>query len=216
MELPLFPLNTVLFPGATLPLLIFEERYKLMIGRCLERNEVFGVVLIRSGQEVGGPAEPFEVGTTARITRSFTQDDGRIQILTVGERRFRILRTYHHEPYLTGEVEFLADEDTDAPGLEETAARVRELFGEYSRLTLALNNEWTRQVGMPHRPAALANFVGGRLAVDMRTRQRLLEESSVPRRLALEERLLDNALVLLRARLEAARRLRFGSSSALN
>src|SRR3712207_3854194 len=66
--LALFPLNNVvLFPGMTLPLHIFEERYKLMIGRCLEREEGFGVLLIDEGHEVGEPAEPFTVGTEARI-----------------------------------------------------------------------------------------------------------------------------------------------------
>jgi len=67
MELPLFPLNTVLFPGATLPLHVFEERYKQMINQCLESRSPFGVLLIRSGNEVGTPTEPFEVGTTASI-----------------------------------------------------------------------------------------------------------------------------------------------------
>src|SRR6476646_8248404 len=68
-EIPLFPLSTVLFPGGTLPLHIFEERYKLMISECMERQAPFEVALIKSGSEVGGPAEPHGVGTTARISR---------------------------------------------------------------------------------------------------------------------------------------------------
>ncbi len=67
MELPLFPLNSVLFPGTTLPLHIFEERYKLMIGRCLESDSPFGVLLIRSGNELGQVAVLFVIGNTDLI-----------------------------------------------------------------------------------------------------------------------------------------------------
>jgi Lon protease-like protein len=66
-ELPIFPLNVVLFPGMPLPLHIFEERYKSMINRCIQAGHAFGVVLIREGQEVGPPARPHDVGTTAVI-----------------------------------------------------------------------------------------------------------------------------------------------------
>src|SRR2546428_795565 len=67
--LPLFPLHVVLFPGLPLPLHIFEPRYRLMVGRCLEASSAFGVVLIRAGREVGEPATPYSVGTTAPIVR---------------------------------------------------------------------------------------------------------------------------------------------------
>ena len=216
VEIPLFPLKTVLFPGAMLPLQIFEERYRLMIGRCLREEAPFGVVLIRSGQEVGGPADPFDVGTTARITRSQRLDDGRLHIITVGRQRFRIERTMHDQPYLTGLVELLSDEDEDAPGIETAVEHVRELFEEYMRVTLALNGEWIRNVGMPHRPGALADHVAARLAIDARTKQRLLEELSVPRRLAIEQRLLENGVELLTTRLEGARRQKYGGFGALN
>ena len=66
-NIPLFPLGTVLFPKQYLPLHIFEDRYKQMIGECLRDQSQFGVVLIRAGREAGGPAIPFETGTTARI-----------------------------------------------------------------------------------------------------------------------------------------------------
>ena len=66
-DLPLFPLNTVLFPGMVLPLHIFEERYKLMINHCLEEERPFGVLLIREGKEVGSGAVPYQVGTTTMI-----------------------------------------------------------------------------------------------------------------------------------------------------
>ena len=104
IELPLFPLNTVLFPGQMLPLHIFEDRYRLMIRRCLAEDLPFGVVLIKRGTEVGAEAEPHEVGTIARILKSSHQSDGTIDIITVGQERFCIDRLIHDQPYLRGEV----------------------------------------------------------------------------------------------------------------
>ena len=68
-ELPLFPLNVVLFPGMVLPLHIFEPRYREMVNYCLDEKKPFGVVLLREGEERGGPAIPYQVGTAARIMR---------------------------------------------------------------------------------------------------------------------------------------------------
>ena len=91
MELPVLPLNAVLFPGGRLPLHIFEERYKLMISRCVERGEPFGVCLIRRGSEVGEAAvEPFRVGTTAHIRELQELAEGRLNIVCTGGQRFTI------------------------------------------------------------------------------------------------------------------------------
>ena len=98
--LPLFPLNVVLFPDASLPLRIFEERYKLMMQRCLDGDSEFGVVLIRSGPEVGGPAETYSVGTVACIGEVDRLEDGQMLMSVVGLRRFRILGISLHESYL--------------------------------------------------------------------------------------------------------------------
>ena len=215
-EIPLFPLNTVLFPGATLPLHIFEERYKLMISRCLEGQQPFGVVLIRSGPEVGGTAEPFEIGTLARIAHSRVLEDGRMNIVTVGSQRFRLRETLHHEPYLTGVVDMLRDEEEESPAAAEAVERVRELYTRYSQLTLALNDEWSRRIALPRRPGSVADYVASRIEADPRTKQRLLEELSVPRRLALEQRLLENGVVLLGSRLESMRRQRYGGLGIRN
>ena len=84
-ELPIFPLNTVLFPGETIPLQIFEDRYKLMINECIEKNTRFGVALIREGKEVGGPAIPYEIGTIARLADHNNLPDGRIHITCIGQ-----------------------------------------------------------------------------------------------------------------------------------
>jgi Lon protease-like protein len=88
-ELPLFPLNTVLFPGGPLSLRIFEPRYVDMVKRCLRDESPFGVVLIRAGQEVG-PAEFHDIGTLARIIDFDTLPDGLLGLQCIGEQRFRV------------------------------------------------------------------------------------------------------------------------------
>jgi Lon protease-like protein len=90
-ELPLFPLNTVLFPGGRLPLRIFEQRYMDMAKACLRDGTPFGVCLIREGREVGAPAIPAAVGTLARIAAWDMPQLGVLQITALGEQRFRIL-----------------------------------------------------------------------------------------------------------------------------
>ena len=91
LELPLFPLHSVLCPGVALPLHIFEERYRQMVAHCIERSEPFGVVLIRDGREVGGGQLSLaDVGTTAIIRKAGRYPDGKLDILTIGARRFRI------------------------------------------------------------------------------------------------------------------------------
>jgi Lon protease-like protein len=93
MELPLFPLNTVLCPGIALPLHVFEERYRAMVRHCLESSSPFGVVLIREGREVGTGAISFSgIGTIAEIRDAGSYDDGRYDLLVVGTRRFEIRR----------------------------------------------------------------------------------------------------------------------------
>jgi len=90
-ELPLFPLNTVLFPGGRLPLRIFEQRYMDMAKACLRDQSPFGVCLIREGREVGAPAIPADVGTLARIGTWDMPQLGVLHITALGEQRFRIL-----------------------------------------------------------------------------------------------------------------------------
>jgi uncharacterized protein len=89
-EIPLFPLNTVLFPGGPLPLRIFEPRYVDMVRYCMRERAPFGVVLIRAGVEAGAVSSTAEVGTSARIVDFFQMPDGLLGITCVGERRFRV------------------------------------------------------------------------------------------------------------------------------
>jgi Lon protease-like protein len=87
LELPLFPLNTVLFPGMVLPLHIFEDRYRLMINQCIERNRDFGVLLVGPDLAGQGTVSVHAIGTSARITKIQRLADGRMDIITTGLER---------------------------------------------------------------------------------------------------------------------------------
>jgi uncharacterized protein len=122
MELPLFPLNTVLCPGIALPLHIFEDRYRALVRHCIETTSPFGIVLIREGREVGTGAIAFTgIGTIAEIRDAGTYEDGRFDLLVVGTRRFEIRRVLSaRRPYLVAEVDVLDEHVGD----EETAHRL--------------------------------------------------------------------------------------------
>ncbi len=126
LEIPLFPLNLVLYPGMVLPLHIFEERYRSMIGTCLENDTSFGVVLIKEGSEVGSPAIPERIGTTTRILDSETLPTGRMNILTRGDKRFEIEEVVQEAPYLIGRVRMLPEKDGGA-----SSDQVEEVQGEF-------------------------------------------------------------------------------------
>ena len=214
-RLPLFPLNTVLFPGVPLPLHVFEERYRLMIGRCVDEQGLFGVVLIREGVEVGGDAEPHDIGTTARITHVQRLPDGRMNLITVGRRRFRVVALDRSEPYLQGDVEYVASVEVDAPDVAPVAERVAALYGEQKRLSMALSGQWTRTVGLPRDPDALADAVAAGLDQPAATKQELLAELSLPRRLKREVDLLGERIRALTERWEEQRARRY-SGATLN
>ncbi len=184
-DLPLFPLGVVLFPGMALPLHVFEERYKEMVGRCLETNEGFGVVLIREGREVGEPAEPFEVGTVARIASVERMPDGRMNLVTVGTRRFRCIEHVQVRPYRIARVEWL----DDPPVGEECAAlaaEVRAAVEEYLKAVYALAERPRRPIEFPDDATMLSYQVGAVLQIAPQERQRLLETDATDARLRQE------------------------------
>jgi len=114
--IPLFPLNTVLFPGGRLSLRIFEPRYVDMVRHCMRESTGFGVVLIREGVEAGGTAETFDVGTLARIVDFDQLDRGLLGITAVGERRFHVVgREVQKDGLNTGTVEWLVEREAAVP-----------------------------------------------------------------------------------------------------
>ena len=117
-QIPLFPLGVVLMPGQSLPLHIFEERYKLMINQCLDENKEFGVVFYDGGQL-------YSVGCTAGIEKVLkSYDDGRMDISTRGKKRFIIQELMELKPYAEGKVIFF-DDETEAL-TEETKSKAEE------------------------------------------------------------------------------------------
>jgi uncharacterized protein len=122
-KVPIFPLATVLFPGALLPLRIFETRYMDMAKACLKDKSLFGVCLIREGAEVGTPAVPEPVGCLARIGEADMEELGILKVKAEGLERFRIVsQDTTPQGLIVGEIERLEPEPADdAPGLQECA-----------------------------------------------------------------------------------------------
>jgi uncharacterized protein len=149
MEIPLFPLHTVLCPGIVLPLHVFEERYRAMTRHCLETGEPFGVVLIRDGREVGtkGIATLAGVGAFVEIREAGRYPDGRYDLLAAATGRFAIESVDAlREPYLVARVTPLDDEVGDEPRAERLAAVAIRRFVRYLELMRARDGETTEEL----------------------------------------------------------------------
>src|SRR5690349_3409644 len=148
MELPLFPLNTVLCPGIALPLHIFEERYRALVRHCLESSSPFGVVLIRQGREVGTGAISFTgIGTIAEIRDAGAYDDGRYDLLVVGTKRFEIRRVLSgRRPYLMADVEVLTEDVGDEITAHRLAMTATRRFVTYLELLQPRSGETADEI----------------------------------------------------------------------
>jgi Lon protease-like protein len=185
--LPLFPLEIVLLPEEPLPLHIFEDRYKTMIGECLQAKaagkgpQEFGVVLLK-GQGVS------VVGCTARIINLTRQyEDGRMDILTVGKRRFEVLLTNEEKPYLRGAVDYFEDEGPDAPS-DEAAELAIERFRVAMR---KLRHAAEMPVHLPRPYRYLSFRLAAALPLDLQFKQQLLTLRNEPERLTLVQRAIE-------------------------
>lgn len=193
VELPLFPLATVLYPGAPLSLRIFEPRYLDMVRDCTRQGTGFGVCLILDGFEVGDPALPAAVGTVATITDFHTTEEGLLGIVARGGARFRVERTrVRADGLLRGEVQLWPDE----PPLE-----VPPEFGLLQtileRLVETLGPHWR---DAPRSAYDDASWLGFRMAellpLTNSERQRLLELDDPVQRLAELRDILDRKSVV--------------------
>ena len=208
-ELPLFPLNrVVLFPGMLLPLHVFEERYKVMIGTCQLTDQTFGVLLIRSGREVGPGAEPVQVGCTARILDIERLPDGRMNIMTVGESRFRL----HAEPdvtpdgYLRGMATVTTAEDVTSASpdlVRGVADRFTDYLAALAKMGAAPADSQPDVAALVDDPLALSFQVGAALRIRSRERQVLLETDDLSERLRRELQILRREIQTLRLVLTA-------------
>ncbi len=202
-RLPLFPLNQVLFPNTSIPLQIFEDRYKLLLHDCLDDDSRFGVVLIKRGPEVGEPAEPYPVGTVAHIVQVNEIDGGRYFVSATGIRRFRIDHITQTRPYMAAEVEMLDEEDADASeqASEFDVDAIRQSFSEYARVISGIVGGWTRSTHVPSEPSALSFHIADKLDLDLPEKQSLLEAFSATNRLEIELDILNRDTAVIRRRL---------------
>lgn len=210
VELPLFPLRTVLFPGMTLPLRIFEDRYKVMVRELLESGGRFGVLLIREGEEVGGGAIPHDVGTTAVIEQSEELEGGRFVLSARGERRFRLREMLSPRPYPYGHIELLAtDYAGDEARLASALETVKATFPVYFRLALSLTDQWARGLRLPADAHDLVDFLAPWLQVDEEVKQRLLEIEAASDRVGYLAEVLDDLLGRTQSDVTEYRRRKF-------
>ena len=181
--LPLFPLNTVLFPGEKLRLHIFEKHYQTMIKKCVTNSTPFGVVLIKRGNEVGNTAIPHDIGTSARIDNIETLSDGLMNISTHGENRFAITGNLERIPYPQSTVLYIDKfEEIDHDLCNEIAER----FKEYIKLAASGNGEWINKVTLPRYQSKLSYKIGHLLPIPANQKQLLLEIPTESERLQKE------------------------------
>jgi Lon protease-like protein len=199
-DLPLFPLKVVLFPRMALPLLVFESRYREMIARCLQEEIGFGVVLIKEGEEVGGPADPYRIGSVARILDVKRFPDGRMNLVTMGVVRFRILQTHDNHPYLSGDIERWEDEMGDTSALPRVTHVAHQIFIEYMAdlMELTKAESGSKQLVAPLDPQVLSYTIAANLQISNEEKQTLLEMDTVEARLRHEITLLEREREFLR------------------
>ena len=169
--LPLFPLNTVVFPGGKLPLRIFEQRYLDMIKQAIADETPFGICAIREGAETGTPAVPYEVGTVMRVTDWDMPETGILQIETTALNRF-VIRSTHTEPngLLVGKVESVSVEPAASvpDDLELPVEILRHIIDEYGDAHFPAPHELDNAVWVGYRLSEV-------LPLTLSVKQNLLE-----------------------------------------
>jgi Lon protease-like protein len=196
--LPLFPLDTVLFPGMPLPLHIFEERYRLMVNQCLDNDGDFGVVMgMASALDTQTSAEHL-TGTTAQITKVQRLEDGRMNIMTQGGERFRLLQVVQSRPYFVARVEHVPLEGEDSPLAPQLARQTSSLFMQYMRLLREVVGTMLEIEATPKNLADLAYLVATTVQVTLREKQRLLDLGTLPQLLTRELQILAREVEVLK------------------
>jgi Lon protease-like protein len=205
MRIGLFPLHTVLFPGMALALHIFEPRYRRLVNECLETKSPFGVVLIRHGREVGGPAEPHPVGTLAEIAAVERLPDGRLNIEAVGKHRFRLVALHRDLDYLAGTAEPFPLAGATGRSARKLALALRPWLGRYIDLLAEAAETRFAAKALPTHPAELGYLTAIVTQVPMIEKQQLLATAAAAELLQRERAMLRREISLLRAMLASAR-----------
>jgi uncharacterized protein len=199
VELPLFPLETVLYPGAPIPLHVFEERYRLMFSRILDAEGAerrFGVIAIVAGGEATGASGLRAIGCVAEVRQVRPYPDGRLDVVARGTERFRVESIVQATPYIVAEVRPL--DEPEGPAAEGRMAKARGLFVRYLRVLLALAGESEpTTVEVPEDPVAASYMFAAGLQLGLDEKQQLLAAETATERLRTEIRLLRREVALL-------------------
>lgn len=186
-QLPLFPLpEVVLFPGGWLPLHIFEPRYRQMIADVMSKDSRFGVVMLDASN-----LQPVKHGCSAVIVNCKRLNDGRMNIMTIGQQRFRVLKLHYDKPYLVGDVEWI-DDDPSEKDLKGKALELREILKDVVRLSAKLsdkNMEFPEDI--PVDPLELSYWVASSVYGLSEEQQSLLELVDTEQRLEREADILS-------------------------
>jgi hypothetical protein len=186
MQVPLFPLRTVLYPGGPLPLRIFEPRYLDMVSECLKNDHRFGVLLIREGSETGA-ATTYDIGTLARISDWYQGSDGLLGVTAVGERRFRLLSAERRTNGLhVGQIEILPEQKgTTLPDEFRPLAQVLEsVLDDLGRLYEAVDRRYDDAAWVSYRFAEI-------LPIAPEEKQACLEADDPLRRLYIVRKMIN-------------------------
>jgi uncharacterized protein len=190
-RMPIFPLNAVVFPGVTVPLHVFEDRYRALVHHLLtiadKPDRLFGIVAIREGYEVGthGVQSVHRVGCVVQLTSVEPYPDGRFDIEVVGRRRLRMDGLDTSGPFLVGDVETVEEPPDTSPAATEEATRARETFEEYRRRLSDLRGDEVLDGELPRDPEFLSYSLAATCLLTLRERQELLESPTAVERLAM-------------------------------
>ena len=180
-QLPVFPLNTVMFPGVTVPLHVFEDRYRALVHHLLTISDtsmrVFGIVAIREGYEVGqhGVQSLHRVGCVVQLTSVESYEDGRFDIEVVGRQRMRLEGIDTSGSYLVGDVTTMTERTPKGSDTTREAARTLGAFEEYRRRLSEMRGGDVLDGVMPHDPEYLSYSLAATCLLTLAERQALLE-----------------------------------------
>ena len=197
IELPLFPLNLVLFPGTVSPLHIFEMRYRQMIVDCQRDEKPFGIVLARPESEHLNE-RPYSVGTMVEIRNLDRLEDGRYTLMAVGTKRFRIVSERRDKPYLSGLVELYEDDAEPERAWLPAMQQARDLFGEYLGMLLEASEDKDVEANLPEEAEDLSYFIAYFLDIQEERKQQFLELTSTRQRLQEEVAILRREVPFMR------------------
>jgi uncharacterized protein len=180
-QLPIFPLNSVMFPGVSVPLHVFEDRYRSLVHHLLTISDksmrLFGIVAIREGYEVGqhGVQSVHRVGCVVQMTSVEPYEDGRFDIEVVGRQRLRLEGMEISGSYLVGDVELLAERTPKGSDTSQEAARTLATFEEYRRRLSKMRGGAVLDGEMPHDPEYLSYSLAATCLLTLAERQAMLE-----------------------------------------